>query len=361
MPLHDSLIAPTADAALERQLRDRLARRSALGGGFGQLEALALRLGLVSGALSPRLRDPALVLFCADHGLAMDSAGAGWAASTAERAQLALQGRLPCAMLARLHGLALQIVDCGIAQDMPPHPRVALRKVAHGSRHVRLGPAMSAEQCQAAMRVGMEFADGFAGNALAFAAIGQGSSEAASLLLARLDEQPLSPLLPGDTPTTARASLEAALERHASARDPLDALAALGGYDIAVMVGAMLVAASKRHLLLIDGLPACAALRVAASIAPPVIDYALFCRSHDDPALDQALAGFHTGAVLELGLRTVDGTGAVLAWPLVRSAAALLSDLVEPQAVAGIAAAAETGAGMLGRRAEVATQPLSRL
>ena len=106
-------------------------------------------------------------------------------------------------------------------------------------------------------------------------------------------------------------------------------LAAFGGFDIAMMAGAMLVAAGRRHLVIVDGLPACAALMVAARIAAPVTDYCVFCRSHSHNGLDYALNLFHTSALLELGMESTDGTGATLAWPLLRAAASLLTEVAE--------------------------------
>ena len=106
-------------------------------------------------------------------------------------------------------------------------------------------------------------------------------------------------------------------------------LVAFGGFEIAMMVGAILVATSKRHLVLIDGIAACAALMLAARIASPVTDYCLFCRSHAHRGLDKALHLFRASALLELDLESNDGTGATLAWPLVHSAAALLTEVAE--------------------------------
>jgi nicotinate-nucleotide--dimethylbenzimidazole phosphoribosyltransferase len=275
---------------------------------------------------TPRFRDPALFLFAADHGLAVDGAGKSWRTVTSDRAMLALQSRLSSAVLARLHGLSLMVVDCGMANDLPYHPKLQVRKVAHGSRNARMGPAMSKDQMQAALRVGMELAEGYSGNAMAFAAIGQGANEVGALLLSRLDAQPVDHLLHPYTDPTVHQALSLALSRHPAQLDTLDTLAALGGYDIAVMVGAMLVAASKQHLVLVDGMAACAALKVAALLSPAVTDYTLFCRSSDEPGLNVALSSFRAGALLELGMNTLDGNGACLAWPLVRSAAALLSD-----------------------------------
>jgi nicotinate-nucleotide--dimethylbenzimidazole phosphoribosyltransferase len=117
------------------------------------------------------------------------------------------------------------------------------------------------------------------------------------------------------------------------------------------MVGVLLVAASKRHLIMIDGMASCAALLVASRIATPATDYCVFCRSHSHRGLDQALNLFRASALLELGMESTDGTGAALAWPLVKSAAALLTEVAEgedpgPSRPSGITThAAELGSG----------------
>ena len=108
-------------------------------------------------------------------------------------------------------------------------------------------------------------------------------------------------------------------------------LAALGGFEIAVRTGLMLGAASGRRLMMIDGTPALAALMVASRLAPPVGDYCVFCRSHAHPGLDRSLALFRAAAVLELGMDSLDGTGAALSWPLVHSAATLMGSLPDDE------------------------------
>jgi len=181
----------------------------------------------------------------------------------------------------------------------------------------------------------MEIADSLVGNAVTCAGIGVGSHESAALVLARLSGINLSDLVISgpDMPEAQLAHLLAVLQnaqaRHKDVTDPVEVLAAFGGFEMAMMVGMMLVAGSKRHLIIIDGMPACAALIVAARIAPAVTDYCVYCRSHSHQGLDQALALFHASALLELGMESTDGTGATLAWPLVRSAAALLTEVAE--------------------------------
>ena len=154
-------------------------------------------------------------------------------------------------------------------------------------------------------------------------------------MLARLTDSPMRDLvISGPDMDTGRlthlmAVMLGAQARHRDVTEPVEVLAAFGGFEVAVMVGVMLMAASKRHLLMIDGMPACAALMVASRIAPPVTDYCVFCRSHHHRGLDQALNLFSASALLELGMEATDGSGSTLAWPLVKSAAALLTDVAE--------------------------------
>lgn len=333
MTIHQSLISPTANAELEKALRARVERRVALSGGLGQLEPLAVRLGLIQNTLTPRFRDPAMVLFAGDHGLAVDGLSLLWGRSTRDYVQLALQNRLPCAVFARIQGLQLTVVDCGVAEALNAHPRLLARKIAHGTRNSRVGAAMSLDQAHAAVRVGMEIIDGLSGNVLACAGIGQGAAEAGALIMSGLSAEPVrdfitsGPDMADDDLAHLLVVLQGAQARHRDTQDPMDTLAAFGGYEIAMMVGAMLVAASKRKLIIVDGMAACAALKVASMIAAPVTDYAVFCRSTMHAGLDMAMAQFHATALVDLGMDCADGAGSALAWPFIRAASALLTDL----------------------------------
>lgn len=335
MSVNRSLISATSNPLLEQALRQKLARRGEVTGGLGELEALAVRLGLIQNTLKPRFRTPQIVVFASDHGLAVEGLGAAGDRSTALLAHQLLSSQLPVAVFARIQGLELSVVDCGIAESVSPHARLLARKIAHGTRNARVTAAMSVDQAHAAIRAGMEIADALVGNAVACAGIGVGSHESAALVLARLSGANLSDLLIAgpDMEESTLAHLlavaQSAQARHKDVTDPVEVLAAFGGFEMAMMVGLMLVAGSKRQLIVVDGMPACAALMVAARIAPAVTDYCIYCRSHSHEGLDQALALFHASALLELGMESTDGTGATLAWPLVRSAAALLTEVAE--------------------------------
>jgi nicotinate-nucleotide--dimethylbenzimidazole phosphoribosyltransferase len=335
MAVSRSLIAPTSNPLLERALLEKLARRAEAAGSLGELEPLAVRLGLMQNTLKPRFRDPQLMVFASDHGMAVDGIVAPAHHQTFERVNQLLSGQLPVAVFARIQQIALTVVDCGVAENLGAHDRLLMRKIAHGTRNARVSSAMTLDQAHAAMRAGMEIGDTLRGNMLICTGIGVGSHLSAALVLSRLADAPVRDLLAAgpamdpDTLAHLMVIAQGAQGRHRDLSEPVEVLAAFGGFEIAMMVGAMLVAASKRHLLMIDGMAACAALMLAARIATPVTDYCVFCRSHAHRGLDKALHLFRASALLELGMDSTDGTGATLAWPLVRGAAALLTEVAD--------------------------------
>lgn len=334
-PAGRSLIAPTSNPRLERALLDKLARRAQRVGGLGELEPLAVRIGLMQNSLKPRLHGQHVVVAAADHGLVVEGVVPSPAHETHEIARQLLAGRLPLNVLARLQDMPLTVVDAGIAENLPAHDGLLARKIAHGTRNVRFSAAMSHDQAHAAIKAGMEIADKLPGNAVICAGVGVGAHESAALVLSRLTDTPVRDLLVSgpqmDTDRLAKllAMAQMAQARHRGVSDPVEVLAAFGGFEMAVLCGVMLVAAGRRMLIMVDGLPALAALMVASRLAPPVTDYCVFCRSHPHRGLDQALGLFRASALLELGMDSLDGTGAALAWTLVHSAAALLTDVPE--------------------------------
>lgn len=335
MSVYRSLIPSTANPLLEQALRDKLQRRRDTAGSLGELEPLALRLGLMQSTLKPRLLEPQLVVVASDHGLAVDGIALPEEAGTADQVGRLLSMRSPLYAFARHQGLQLTVVDAGVAERLAAHDQLLMRKIAHGTRNARVGPAMTIDQAHAAIRAGMEISDNLRGTMLACAGLGVGSHLSAALVLSRLSDVPVrefliaGPQMNPDRLAHLQVVAHGAQGRHQNAADPIDALAAFGGFEIAMLVGLILVAAQKRHLIVIDGMAACAALLIASRVAEGVVDYCLFARSHNHLGLDQALRVFRSSALLELGMDTCDGTGAVLAWPLIRSAASLLTDVTE--------------------------------
>ncbi len=326
-----ALILPTANPGLEWILRDRIERRRETTGSFGELETLALRIGLIQDTESTQLRSARLVIFAADHGLAIDDIGGPAPRSTAETVGRLLEEDTPLVAFARVQDMPLTIVDAGVADSLPRHGRLLPRKIAHGTRNCRVGAAMTTEQAHAAMRAGMEIGHTLGGNAVACAGTGSGSAQSAALLLSCLSGAPLREFVDSRS-TVAEALqkhllrvLEEARNRHGHLVDPVELLAAVGGFEVAMMTGLMLAAASRRRLVIADGLSACAALMVAAQIAPAFPDYCLCARSSASPALTHAFDLLGAKPVGDIGIDSIDGVGATLAWPVLRCASALLS------------------------------------
>ncbi len=334
-PVPGALIPPTANAVLERKLRGKMEDRRGANVALGELAPLALRIGLLQNSETPRLSSAQLVVFAADHGLAVDDIGGPSSRSTVTTVLRLMDESTPLVAIARSQGMELTVVDSGVADTLTPHPRLLHRKIAHGTRNSRLGVAMTTEQAHAAMRAGMEIGHALGGDAVACTGVGSGSAQSAALLLACLSGAPLRDLIDdGPTPVEAFRNhllrvLDDARNRHGHLDDPVELLAAVGGFEVAMMAGLMLAGASRRRLVLADGMAACAALLVASAIAPALPEYCLCTRSNSTPALAGALELLGMRPVFDLGVDAVDGTGAALAWPLLRCAVALLAPVGE--------------------------------
>ena len=151
MATNRSLVTPTSNPALEKALREKLQRRNEAGGSLGELEPLAIRLGLMQNTLKPRLHDPQLLVFAADHGLVVDGIQppadqlAHDNRPTHETVRMLLGNQLPLTVFARAQQIDVTVVDCGVAEKLAPHDRLLMRKIAHGTRNARATAAMSVE------------------------------------------------------------------------------------------------------------------------------------------------------------------------------------------------------------------------
>jgi nicotinate-nucleotide--dimethylbenzimidazole phosphoribosyltransferase len=177
--------------------------------------------------------------------------------------------------------------------------------------------------------------------------MGIGNTSAASMLLSRLAGLNIADCTGAGTGLDAEAVqrkigiLREVLARHPDARSPLDALAALGGFEIATMVGAVLQAALERRVIVVDGFIATAAVLVASALQPPVLQRCVFAHRSGERGHALMLEHLRAEPLLELGLRLGEGSGAALAWPLLASACAILREMASFEA-AGVSRSDET-------------------
>ena len=297
------------DPALAAALQHKIDRKTVPHGALGRLAALGKTLGLILGTPEPRLMQPQLVVFAADHGIAARGVSAYPSDVTWQMVGNFVAGGAAVSVLARQHGIAQTVVDCGVRHDFEPAPGLLERKIAPGTQDSTGGPAMTLAQCEQAVGNGIALLKALPGNALLLGEMGIGNTSAASLLVARLGGVDLAEVTGAGTGLDAAgvarktAVLREALAANAQATEPLAALAALGGFEIATMVGAILQAAAERRVIVVDGFIASSAVLVASKLAPQVLQRCVFAHRSDERGHARLLNLLGAEPLLDLGLR----------------------------------------------------------
>lgn len=331
-------IANIENKKLRQQLQKIIDLKTKPLGALGRLESLALQLGMIQGSITPHIHQPQIRVFAADHGLTKHGTSAFPSTVTAQMVHNFLQGGAAINVLARQHGIELKVVDAGVDADFDSasfkgHPQLLGYKVRYGSRDALTEPAMTDDECLLALEHGMAVAQQLTGNLLIVGEMGIGNTSAASLLLARLGNLPIADCIGRGTGLDdaglqhKQHILTQVLQRHSDATTPLAALAALGGLEIAMMVGALIQAASDRRILLIDGFIASIALLVAERLAPGVRQYAIFAHHSVEPGHAHLLQLLDAEPLLDFNMRLGEGSGAALAYPLLQSACAIINEM----------------------------------
>lgn len=326
-------IANIENNNLRQELQQIIDAKTKPLGALGRLETLALQLGMIQGATTSHIEQPQIRVFAADHGLTKHGTSAYPSAVTAQMVYNFLKGGAAINVLARQHNIELKVVDAGVDAEFQPHSQLLNYKVRRGSRDALSEPAMTKTECIAALENGIKVVEGLAGNLLIVGEMGIGNTSAASLLLARLGDVPIADCIGRGTGLDdaglqhKESVLTQVLARHNEAQSPLDALAALGGLEIAMMAGALIQAASERRILLIDGFIASSALLVAERLAPGVAQYAIFAHHSVEPGHAHLLKLLNAEPLLNMGMRLGEGSGAALAYPLLQSACAIINEM----------------------------------
>jgi nicotinate-nucleotide--dimethylbenzimidazole phosphoribosyltransferase len=329
---------PALDTTLTASLQAKIDNKTKPLGALGQLEQLALQIGLIQKTLTPSLDQPHLLVFAGDHGAAKAGVSAYPQDVTWQMVENFLAGGAAINVFARQNGMQLKIIDAGVAHDFGTRDTLINAKIAPGTRNYLTEPAMSAAERDAALAKGAEIGRQLAEQGckvLGFGEMGIGNTASASLITHFLTGTPLADCIGRGTGLDdAGLARKRGLLAQAVARaalpvdvDALTVLAEFGGFEIAMLAGAMLGAAERGMLLLIDGFIVTSALLVAARIAPEIRDYCVFCHRSAEPGHLAQLHDLKAEPLIDLGLRLGEGTGAALAWPIVRAAAAFLNEM----------------------------------
>ena len=354
-------LLPTIDNlqnhAFHQSLKHKIDTKTKPLGSLGRIEALALQIGEILGSQAPFLTQPQMVVFAGDHGLTARGISAFPSDVSWQMVENFLAGGAAVSVLSKQNGIALTVVDCGVNHDFladlpigATRPGLLVRKVIgaeKGTADSSTQAAMTSAQCQDAIANGQEIVKGLPGNALLLGEMGIGNTSAASLLLARLAGLDIAQCTGAgtglDAPAVLRKTeiLREVLAFHSQIKAPLDALAAFGGFEIATMVGAVLQAAAERRVIVVDGFIATSAVLVAHALEPLVLQRCVFAHRSGERGHEFMLQYLGVQALLDLGLRLGEGSGAALAWPLLESACSILRDMASFEE-AGVSEKSET-------------------
>jgi nicotinate-nucleotide--dimethylbenzimidazole phosphoribosyltransferase len=323
-----SQIEPLDPAWLEKaQLRlDSLTKPR---GSLGRLEELAARYVAITREVMPTLENKWVVVFAADHGVVAEGVSAYPQEVTYQMVLNFLRGGAGINVLARHAGARVAVVDIGVNHDFGRVPELVVRKVAYGSRNMAQEPALTREEVIQALLVGVELAEQATASgmdAMAAGDMGIGNTTPASALASLFTGRPVAAVTGRGTGIEDQdvrhkvAVINRALALHRpSTDDPVGALAAVGGLEIAGIAGLILGTAAARRPLMLDGFIATAGALVAAALAPAVTDYLIAAHRSVEPGHQIMLDFLGLKPLLNLQMRLGEGTGAALGFNLLEA------------------------------------------
>lgn len=328
---------PQPSQSLKSALVDKINNKTKPIGALGMLESVALQIGLIQQTLTPQLTRPTMLVFAGDHGIAHAGVSPYPQAVTAQMVLNFLQGGAAINIFSAQNNMRLSVVDSGVNFQFPPNIGLIDAKIDMGTRNFIDEPAMTLMQCEQAFTCGADIvrakvAEG--SNVFGFGEMGIANTSSASCLMHILCGLPIEECVGRGTGLDDAGlvhktkMLSQAIVHHAmNNADAMQILATFGGFEIAMMAGAMLQAATQQCVLLIDGFITTAALLVAAKLQPNILNYCVFSHCSDESGHQKMLDFLKVKALLRMDLRLGEGSGAALAYPLVLAAVNFLNNM----------------------------------
>jgi nicotinate-nucleotide--dimethylbenzimidazole phosphoribosyltransferase len=324
------------DEQARAQAQAELDRKTKPRGSLGRLEALAVRIAAIRGTVSPEPLRAAIVVAAADHGVAAEGVSAYPQEVTRQMLANFASGGAAISVLARAVGARLVVVDAGVVERFE-HPVIRDLRLGAGTLNAAAGPAMSREQAVDAIHRGEELARELLGDGITAIGLGDmgiaNTTSSAALCCALLDRDPSAMCGPGTGLDAAGVKRKISVVERMLATNPTDpadpvgVLAAVGGFEIAVLAGLALGAAAGRAVVVLDGFITGAAALVAARLAPEVAGYFVASHRSPEPGHAAVLDALGLEPLLDLGLRLGEASGAALALPLVNAARDVLVEM----------------------------------
>ncbi len=303
---------------------------------LGLLESLAFQIGMVQQTLSPELKNPTIVVFAADHGIAKEGVSAYPQEVTYQMVMNFLRGGAAINVFSNQNHIHLKIVDAGVNFDFEPNKNLINAKIAYGTKSFLQEKSMTEMQLQQCFEKGKEIVNQISNqgcNIIGFGEMGIGNTSAATMLMSYLCNLPIEKCVGRGTGLNDEqlrnkiAILKQAQEYHGSIENPKEILQTFGGFEIAQMCSAMLSAFENNMIILVDGFIASSAFLVAYKINPTIKANAIFCHLSDEFGHQNLLEYLNVEPLLKLKMRLGEGTGCAVAYPIIQSAVAFLNEM----------------------------------
>ncbi|MEL6288733.1 MAG: nicotinate-nucleotide--dimethylbenzimidazole phosphoribosyltransferase [Pseudomonadota bacterium] len=335
---------PPIDLTARAEATARQATLTKPPGSLGRLEALAIELAGMQGRARPRADAVAFILFAGDHGIVAQGVSAFPQDVTVQMLANFAAGGAAISVLARLHGASLTVVDVGTIAEAPV-AGVITDKIARGSQDFSQARALSKAELVHALEAGRRAVEAAGkasgtisepGDLLVLGEMGIGNTTAATAMLAALANSAPHEItgagtgLDADGQTRKAEVISATLAHHdllGRKAHAADVLGAVGGHEIAALVGAIIAAAQRGTPVLVDGFIVSVAALAACQLNPRVCDRLLFAHVSAERGHRYALDALEASALLDLGMRLGEASGAAVALPIVRAACALHAEM----------------------------------
>lgn len=305
-------------------------------GSLGRIEELALQMALAQGVDDPKADPARLLLFAGDHGLVEEGVSAWPSEVTTQMVLNFLSGGAAANVFARSNGVNITVVDAGVIGDLPDHPDLVKANIRKGTRNALKEDALAPQEVDDAINFGQNLAAKFVTEGCRVIALGEmgiGNTSSASLLVHSITGISLETLAgPGaglDTDGVKHklAVLEKTAARRPGTLDPKEALSAFGGLEITMMVGALIGAAENNSVVLVDGFIATSAAVCAIKMRPELRNHVVFAHRSKENGHRAMLDSLDAKPLLDLHMRLGEGSGALVAFPLLRNACAMLNEM----------------------------------
>lgn len=325
------------ESEFNQQIWDKINHKTKPVGALGLLEKLAFQVALVQNTLSPELIKPHIVVFAGSHGIAANGVSAYPSEVTPQMVLNFINGGAAINVFTRQHDINLLLVDAGVDYDFEENEKLINAKVNYGTKSFLDESAMTVEESQKCLDSSAEIVRQVLQsgcNVIGFGEMGIGNTSSASVMMSKLLRIPIEDCVGKGTGLDDLQLLKkieilkSALIKHQNVNNnPLEVLQTFGGFEIAMMCGAMLEAACKNIIILVDGFIATVSYLCAFKINPSVKKYAVFCHESDEKGHKLLMQTLEADPILRLGMRLGEGTGCALAYPVLQSAVAFMNEM----------------------------------